>query len=120
MDFKTGSAIALLFAVALFAFSTQNHITEQKEDLDQLLDEELFIDQLADLNKPKIEVKPDVVPDHEDKKEVTPDPLPIPEFKQYEPRRRFLFRRGVSHELSCGNLGCNIRHASQSAYSWDY
>lgn len=119
MDIKTISAIGFLFAMALFAFSTQTNSPEHKENLDQLFNEELFIDQLADANKPKVEVKPDVAPEPKDEKEVVPD-QPIPEVKQYEPRRRFLFRKGVSYELSCGDIGCNIRNASKSAYSWDY
>jgi outer membrane biosynthesis protein TonB len=122
MNNVVGNAIGWLALIALLVVFTQAKPKEPvKENLDQLLDNELFIDQLAEANTPKETSEPEVVPLPEEKKEeVKPSENLIPEFRQYEPKRRFFFRRGINYELSRENFCGNIRHASQPAYFWDY
>ena len=127
-DSTSNSALALLCFGLLVAFLLPANPTPKAntDNLDQLLDEELFIAQLSEQYKPTENVEPTPEPVPEIKpipEEPTPEPESIPEFKQtvpVEPRRRFLFRRGLSYELSGQDFGCRVRHASQHIDTWSY
>ncbi len=136
-DSTSNSALVLLCFGLLVAFLLPANTTPKAntDKLDQLLDDELFIEQLSAQYKPVENIEPipepipDVKPTPEEPTPTPEEPTPIPnqesipEFKKtipIEPRRRFLFRRGLSHELSGQDFGCIIRHASQYIDTWSY
>ena len=127
MSKYANNALIILIFSALFALiatkAKRSDGLKLEDKLEQQLQEELFIQSLVDNYKEEPQPTPKPIEKPEEKLEEPDEKSSIPEFKEpvlNEPRRRFLFRRGLPYELSDRNTGCGLRHSSNVINAWDY
>ena len=127
MNKYVNNALIILIFSALFALIATSSKRPDKlkatDKLEQQLQEDLFIQALSDSYREEPQPTPKPIENPEEKLDEPNKKSSIPEFKEpvlNEPRRRFLFRRGLPYELSDRNTGCGLRHSSNVINAWDY
>lgn len=98
MHNQLGGAVVTLLCFGLVVFFTWPIKSKPAEpaELEQLLDDEIFITRLSQQYKAEPEVAPQVLPEVTEPPGNAPDVTPVPEVapnSPVAPRRRFLFRR---------------------------